>query len=103
LTSNTISVFASCCGRHTIFDTRQLSYQTVSRILTRIGVTERRRVKGATQFRVTKTELERIAERLGINLPEQTEPKTGIDIFGAFCRFRQLYRMIDREQNVEKV
>jgi len=40
---------------------------------------------------------------LGINLPEQTEPKTGIDIFGAFCRFRQLYRMIDREQNVEKV
>lgn len=82
---------------------RQLSYQTVSRILTRIGVTERRRVKGATQFRVTRTELERIAERLGINLPEQTEPKTGIDIFGAFCRFRQLYRMIDREQNVEKV
>ena len=76
---------------------RQLSYQRVSRILTRIGITERRRVKGVTQFRVTRSELEKIAERLGINLPEQTETQNGLKIFEALFRFTQLYRTTDRE------
>jgi len=76
---------------------RQLSYQRVSRILTRIGITERRRVKGVTQFRVTRSELEKIAERLGINLPEQAETQNGLKIFGALFRLTQLYRKTDRE------
>jgi hypothetical protein len=48
--------------------TRRLSYQRVSQILMRIGIVQRRKVKGQTQFRVTKTELELIGKRLGIDL-----------------------------------
>ena len=81
---------------------RQLSYQRVSRILMRIGITERRRVKGITQFRVTRTELEKIAERLGINLPEQAETQNGLKIFEALFRLTQLYRTTDRETECRK-
>ena len=44
-----------------------------------------------TQFCITKSELEKIAERLGINLPEQTETQNELKIF------TQLYRRTDRE------
>jgi len=63
---------------------RKLSYQRVSQILMRMGITERRKVKGQTQFRVSKDDLELVAKRLGIELAE-AEPKTDkkqlVDLF----------------------
>jgi hypothetical protein len=48
--------------------TRQISYKRVSQILSRIGITERRKVQGTTQFRVTRKELKVVGERLGIDI-----------------------------------
>ena len=56
---------------------RRVGPKKVSQILSRIGIMERRKVGGSTQFRVTKENLQQIAKRLGIEIEfnEATEPK----------------------------
>lgn len=73
---------------------RKLSYQRVSQILHRIGITQRRKVKGVTQFRVSRSELELIGKRLGIELPEiseSTKPKQILESIDVFCRLKWMY------------
>lgn len=80
---------------------RKLSYQRVSQILSRMGISERRKVKGVTQFRTTHEELKNITERLGIELPEyETEPKQQLGLIDTFLRFKALYASVEK---VEKV
>lgn len=64
--------------------TRRFWPQKVSQILSRIGITERRKVHGCTEFRVTRENLELIAKRLGIDISnnQNTESiRKSIDLF----------------------
>lgn len=78
---------------------RKLWYTRVSQILARIGITERRKVKGVTQFRISKKELDIISKRLGIELPEYHKVEEKLKSINVFCRMKYLYRFMERLEN----